>query len=198
MNPPTDQNPASPIAQPILRTERLILRPFTLDDAAAVNELLADKEIAANTQLIPFPYSAQMATEWIEPQMKTWQEGRAAVFAVCLADQSEQGTVIGAVGLEIDSAHERAEMGYWVGLAHWGKGYCTEAATAVIEFGFEQLGINRVFAYHMLRNPASGRVMEKLGMTREGELKQHAKKWGIFEDVALFGILRPSKRVKTS
>jgi len=61
----------------------------------------------------------------------------------------------------------------------------------VIEFGFQQLGLNRVFAYHMLRNPASGRVMQKLGMTQEGVLKQHAKKWGKFEDVALFGILRP-------
>lgn len=198
MKPTSDQHPDTPIAQPILRTQRLILRAFTLDDAATVNGLLADKEIAANTQLIPFPYSAEMATQWIEPQMKTWQEGRAVVFAVCLPDQSNHGTVIGAVGLEIDSVHERGEMGYWVGLDHWAKGFCTEAAAAVIEFGFEQLGLNRVFAYHMLRNPASGRVMEKLGMTREGVLKQHVKKWGKFEDVAVFGILRPSKRVKTS
>ena len=198
MTPPTDQHPDSPVAQPVLRTERLILRAFTLDDAAAVNDLLADKEIAANTQQIPFPYTAQMATEWIEPQAKTWDQGRAAVFAVCLPDQSEQGTVVGVVGLEIDSIHERAEMGYWVGLEHWGKGYCTEAAATVIEFGFEQLGLNRIFAYHMLRNPASGRVMQKLGMAQEGVLKRHAKKWGIFEDVALFGILRSPKRVTTS
>jgi len=198
MSPPPEKNPTSPIAQPILQTERLILRAFSLDDSAAINDLLADKEIAANTQLIPFPYTAEMATEWIEPQTKTWEEGRAAVFAVCLPDQSEQGTVIGVVGLEIDSIHERAEIGYWVGLEHWGKGYCTEAAAAVIEFGFEQLGLNRVFAYHMVRNPASGRVMQKLGMAQEGVLKQHAKKWGIFEDVALFGILRPSKRVEPS
>jgi len=68
MNPPPDKHPDSPIAQPVLRTERLILRAFTLDDAATVNELLADKEIAANTQLIPFPYEIEMATEWIEPQ----------------------------------------------------------------------------------------------------------------------------------
>jgi RimJ/RimL family protein N-acetyltransferase len=197
MNFPADPHPDSPIAQPILRTERLILRAFTLDDAVRVNELLADKEIAANTQLIPFPYAIEMATQWIEPQSKTWEEGRAAVFAVCLPDPSEQGTVIGVVGLEIDSVHERAELGYWVGLEHWGKGYCTEAAATVIEFGFEQLGLNRIFAYHMLRNPASGRVMQKLGMTQEGVLKRHVKKWGIFEDVALFGILRHSKRVKT-
>jgi len=161
MNQPTDQTPDSPIAQPMLRTERLILRAFEMNDAAAVNELLADKEIAANTQLIPYPYTIEMATEWIEPQKKTWQEGRAALFAVCLPDESEQGTVIGAVGLEINSAHERGEMGYWIGKQHWGSGYCTEAARRLIEF-----------------------------------VKQHAKKWGIFEDVAVFGILRPSTGVQ--
>lgn len=196
MNTTNDQHPDSPIDQPVLRTERMILRAFTLDDASAITELLMDKEIAANTQLIPFPYTLEMATEWIEPQAKTWQEGRATVFAVCLAAPSERGTVIGVIGLEIDSVHERAELGYWIGKAYWGKGYCTEAATAVIEFGFEQLGLNRVFAYHMLRNPASGRVMEKLGMMPEGELKQHTKKWGVFEDVALFGILRRSTNVR--
>ena len=196
MNRSADQHPDAPIDQPVLRTERLILRAFTLDDALAVNELLADKEIAANTQLIPFPYTVQMAVEWIEPQTKAWQEGRAAVFTLCLSSQSEQGTVIGAVGLEIDSAHERAEMGYWVGKKYWGSGYCTEAATAVIDFGFKQLGLNRVFAYHMLRNGASGRVMQKLGMTQEGTLNQHVKKWGKFEDVALYGILRRSAGAK--
>ncbi len=190
MNRSADQAPDAPIDQPILQTERLILRAFALDDAAAVNSLLVDKEIAANTQLIPFPYTIEMAKQWIEPQMKTWQEGRTAVFAICLPNQSEQGTVIGAVGLEINSAHERAEMGYWVGKKYWGSGYCTEAAAAVIVFGFEQLGLNRVVAYHMIRNGASGRVMQKLGMTQEGVLKQHVKKWGTFEDVALYGILR--------
>ena len=192
MNPPADLHPDSPIAQPILQTERLILRAFTLDDAPAVNELLVDKEIAANTQLIPFPYTLEMATEWIKPQKQIWQEGRAAVFAICLDDPSKQGRVVGAVGLEIDSIHERAEMGYWLGKDYWGQGYCTEAATALVEFGFRQLGLNRIFAYHMTRNPASGRVLEKLGMTHEGILKQHVKKWGQFENVALLGILRPS------
>jgi RimJ/RimL family protein N-acetyltransferase len=118
------------------------------------------------------------------------------VFAICLAGKSKQGTLVGAVGLEINSAHERAEMGYWVGKTFWGSGYCTEAAEAVIDFGFKQLGLNRVIAYHMLRNPASGRVMEKLGMKQEGVLKQHVKKWGTFEDVALYGILRRSKKSK--
>jgi len=195
MNPNTDEYPESPIDQPVLRTERLILRAISMDDAAVINELLADKEIAANTELIPFPYKIEMAEEWIEPQQKTWQEGRAAVFAICLPTTSGQGTLIGVVGLEINSAHERAELGYWVGKQYWGNGYCTEAAAALIEYGFEQLGLHRILAYHMLRNPASGRVMQKLGMTHEGVLKQHVKKWGKFEDMALFGILRPSTGV---
>ena len=198
MHRPHEEHPDSPIDQPTLQTQRLILRALTVDDAAAINELLGDKQIAANTQLIPFPYSIDLAREWIEPQARIWQEGRAAVFAICLANQSGKGSVIGVVGLEVDSAHERGELGYWVGVSHWGKGYCTEAASAVIEFGFEQLGLHRIFAYHMIRNPASGRVMQKLGMSQEGVLRHHAKKWGVFEDVAIFGILRPSTAANKS
>ncbi len=189
---PTD----SAIAQPTIQTARLLLRPLALNDAAAINALLMDKEIAANTETIPFPYSELLATEWIAPQLQAWQQGRAAVFAICLPSPPANARLIGVVGLEIDSPNERAELGYWVGKSFWGNGYCTEAARATIEFGFEQLGLNRILAYHKTRNPASGRVMEKLGMTHEGVLKQHTKKWGKFEDVAVFGILRSSGRVQ--
>lgn len=203
----------SPIPQPQLQTSRLELRAFSMDDAPAVNELLKEKDIAANTQLIAFPYSTELARQWIAPQENNWQQGKAAVFAVCFnRQQNEQtGTIgksddsafpttssttslIGVVGLEIDSPHERAELGYWIGKPWWGRGYCTEASAAVIEFGFECLGLNRIFAYHMVHNEASGRVMEKLGMQREGVLKQHVKKWGRFEDTAIYGILRTAKQ----
>jgi RimJ/RimL family protein N-acetyltransferase len=74
--------------------------------------------------------------------------------------------------------------------AFWNRGYTTEAAIALVDFAFRQLGLNRVSAEHMVHNPASGRVLEKAGLRPEGLLRQHAKKWGRFHDVAVFGLVR--------
>ena len=90
----------------------------------------------------------------------------------------------------IQTADERAELGYWVGKPFWGQGYCTEAAQAVIAYGFQTLGLNRIQAHHFGRNPASGRVMQKLGMRYEGLERQYHKKWGQFEDGLGYAILR--------
>ena len=98
--------------------------------------------------------------------------------------------MIGAVGLRIEREDQRAELGYWIGRPYWNQGYCTEAARAVLDFGFEQLGLNRIYASHFTRNPASGRVMQKLGMTHEGRLRQHVRKWDAFEDVEVYAVLR--------
>jgi RimJ/RimL family protein N-acetyltransferase len=81
-------------------------------------------------------------------------------------------------------------MGFWVGVDSWGQGYATEAATALLHFAFEELALNRVFACHMVRNPASGRVLKKIGMRREGLLRQRVRKWDVFEDIAILAILR--------
>jgi RimJ/RimL family protein N-acetyltransferase len=94
------------------------------------------------------------------------------------------------VGLrEIDAEHSQAEMGFWIGVQSWGKGYATEAARRVVRYAFEELKLNRVYAHHMVRNPASGRVLEKVGLKREGLLRQRVRKWGVFEDVVLLAIL---------
>ena len=98
--------------------------------------------------------------------------------------------VIGCVSLRIKREDQRAELGYWLGRPYWGQGYCTEAVRAVLDFGFGQLGLNRIFACHFARNPASGRVMQKAGMSREGCLRRHAKKWDAFEDVEIYAVLR--------
>ncbi|KAF5035648.1 Spermidine N(1)-acetyltransferase [anaerobic digester metagenome] len=102
---------------------------------------------------------------------------------------------MGAAGLvEIDRRHGRAELGYWVGRPYQGRGYATEAARAVIEYGFSVLELHRVYALHLSRNPASGRVMEKCGMVYEAHLREHGRKWGIFEDLDVRGILHDEWR----
>jgi RimJ/RimL family protein N-acetyltransferase len=94
------------------------------------------------------------------------------------------------MGLVIEGKFRRAELGYWIGRPYWGNGYCTEAGQAILEYGFQALNLNRIHAYHFKRNPASGRVMQKFGMKHEGTSPQHIMKWGVFEDVELYGILR--------
>ena len=92
--------------------------------------------------------------------------------------------------MTIDRAVRKAELGYWVGKPFWGRGYATEAAGSIVDFGFDQLGLNRITAGHMVRNPASGRVMQKIGMREEGLLKGHVRKWGQFYDVSFYGLVR--------
>lgn len=173
--------------QPTLGTQRLILRPFDLGDAAVVQRLAGDWAIADTTLLIPHPYLDGMAEEWISSHRPKFDAGEMAVFAVVLR---ETGEIVGAVGFSIIKRFDRAEIGYWIGKSYWGRGYCTEAASAVMEFGFLTYNLNRIYATHFLRNPASGRVMQKLGMIREGTLRQHAKRWDRYEDLAVYGILR--------
>ena len=77
-----------------------------------------------------------------------------------------------------------------LGRPHWGKGYATEAAAAMLDYGFGTLGLNRMHAHHMVGNPGSGRVLEKIGMTFEGEFPQHVLKWDRLVDIRLYGLLK--------
>lgn len=158
-----------------------------MSDAAEVQRLAGDREVASTTLLIPHPYADGMAEDWIATHAEQFAAGQQAVFAIVRqADQQ----LLGAVGLSIKVEHARAEIGYWIGRPYWNQGYATEASAAVVRYGFDALGLNRIFAQHMQRNPASGRVMQKLGMQYEGCLRQHVAKWDVFEDVAVYSILR--------
>jgi RimJ/RimL family protein N-acetyltransferase len=176
-----------PLLAPQLRTERLLLRGVILADAPRIQELAGDRDIASTTLRIPHPYEDGMAEACIASHPQLLEAGTSLPLAVVLA-QTQQ--FIGAVGLEINAEYERAELGYWIGKPYWGHGYCTEAARAVVRYAFEDLRLNKIVAHHFARNPASGRVMEKLGMMREGYLRQQIKKWGEFEDEVAYGLLR--------
>ena len=88
-------------------------------------------------------------------------------------------------------AHAVGELGYWIAVSAWGRGYATEAAGALCDFAFGALDLHRIQARHLMRNPASGRVMQKLGMQREGILRGAVRKWDRFEDLALYAVLAP-------
>lgn len=173
--------------RPTVETARLILRPFTLADAPAVQRLASNREIAATTISIPHPYPEGQAERWISTHQERFEQGEGIIFAIVRrADE----VLVGAVGLHPTPAHLHAEMGYWIGREYWSQGYTSEAAAAVLGYGFATLGLHRIFAEHMTHNPASGRIMQKIGMTYEGTLRQHMQKWGVFVDVAVYGILR--------
>ncbi|MCU7878280.1 MAG: GNAT family N-acetyltransferase, partial [Candidatus Thiodiazotropha sp. (ex Lucinoma borealis)] len=91
---------------------------------------------------------------------------------------------------DIDRTHSQGELSFWLAFEAWGHGYMSEVVQAVVQYGFENLDLNRLYAYHMLRNPASGRVLEKSGFKQEGLLRQRVRKWGQFEDVLLWANLR--------
>jgi RimJ/RimL family protein N-acetyltransferase/ubiquinone/menaquinone biosynthesis C-methylase UbiE len=173
--------------QPTLQTQRLILRPFTLADAPDVQRLAGEYEIAAMTLLIPHPYEDGMPQEWIKTHTQEFEGGTAVNFAIVRRDSGE---LCGAIGLGIDKVNHNAELGYWIGKPYWGQGYCTEAAKAVLQYGFEVMGLHRIHSIHFSHNPASGRVMQKIGMSYEGFRAQHTRKWGKFLDIVLYGILK--------
>jgi ribosomal-protein-alanine N-acetyltransferase len=178
---------STPPPQPTLTTRRLLLRPLGFGDAPQVQRLAGDPDIASTTVNIPHPYEDGMAEAWIATLGGGYLRNENITFGMTL---QETGDLVGVVGLRLVLGDARAEMGYWVGKPFWGSGYCTEAAKAVIDYGFSSRGLNRIFAHHMLRNPASGRVMLKIGMQHEGVLRQHHLKWGVYEDVGIYGLLR--------
>ena len=174
--------------QPTLETERLLLRPLMPQDAPALQRLAGRREIADTTISIPHPYSEAQAREWIAGTAGLFAQGKAVVFGLQV---KRTGNLVGGAGLrDIDAEHSLAELGFWVAVEGWGHGYATEAVRAVLAFGFERLGLNRIYAHHMVRNPASGRVLSKVGMKPEGLLRQRVRKWGVFEDVVPMALLR--------
>jgi ribosomal-protein-alanine N-acetyltransferase len=171
---------------PTLETDRLILRAFRLEDAAAVKAFCGTREIADTTLAIPHPYPDGAASAWIATHQPAWQAGTGATFAITARDV---GALVGAIGLTITKEHASAELGYWIAIPSWNQGYCTEAARAVVAFGFDSLKLHRIQAHHLTRNPSSGRVMQKIGMRTEGLRRDAIRKWGRFEDIACYGLL---------
>jgi RimJ/RimL family protein N-acetyltransferase len=169
-----------------ITTKRLTLRGFTLNDADDVTRLVSDYEVAKTTLAVPHPYPTDGAAGWITGHPAE-EERNHTTFAITL---TATGELIGAITLIEKRIHLRAEIGYWIGYQHWGNGYATEATKAIIDWGFSERGLNRIFAHHFAENPASGRVMQKCGMSYEGTIRDCVQKDGRFIDTPMYSILR--------
>ena len=172
---------------PDLETSRLVLRPLKMKDAKDIFAYASDPDVARYVLWEPHKTVAD-TRNYIRYIRALYHRGLPASWAVTLR---ESGQVIGTIGfMWYSDVNSAAEIGYSFSKAHWNKGYATEALRTVMDSVFRTLPVNRLEAQHDVRNPASGRVMEKCGMRKEGVLRQRIKNKGEFVDVALWSFLR--------
>ena len=174
--------------RPTLETERLILRPFQMSDAADVRRLGGDIRVAEQLSRMPHPYPEGQAEEWISSHEADYEAGTHLNFAITL---KSTGEFMGSIGLHPREDLLRAQVGYWVGVPYWGKGYVTEALKEMIRFGFDDFALQRIYAIHLVTNPASGRVMEKAGMKLEGLIRLGASTLNGLRDSMQRAIVKP-------
>lgn len=174
MNPPT------------LETKRLILQPWRLEDLPAFERISNDPDVADFTSSFVYPQPEGWAQERLERMTLRFGQSHYA-FAVIWKETCE---IVAEVGIGIDAKRHRGELGYMCAQSWRGRGIVSEAVKAVNAWAFTNLEINRIQACHFPRNPASGRVLEKAGLQREGVLRGYILKNGISEDVIMSGITR--------
>ena len=170
-----------------IQTARLLLRPLTFQDAEAMfSGWVTDMDVVRYLSWKPhmsIDETKRILSFWIsnypDPKFYLW------------GIQIQQGRLIGTISFHsISEPFERAEVGYAIARPFWGKGYASEALGALLKVAFTTIGLNRVEAHHSIHNPASGRVMEKCGMQREGLLRQYYRANAGFQDANLYSILK--------
>lgn len=173
---------------PPIETERLILdRIIESDLEDFVLQINSSEEYSKNLFNIPYPFPEKNAITWLEHCNLGIESGESFRFAV---RKKEIGKLIGVIGLHLDKEHQKAELGYWLGKSFWGNGYLTEGLVSVLNYGFNELKLNKIAATHFLFNPGSGKVMQKAGMLLEGLQKQEYFHHGQFLDVNRYSILK--------
>lgn len=168
-------------------TERLVLRRFTVDDSQAMYDNWANDERVSRFLSWQPHESAEATKQLLESWCEAYENDSTYNWAI-----EYDGTVIGSISVvETKERHERAELGYCMGYAYWNKGIMSEAAKAVIDYLFSEVGANRIDISHAVKNPASGRVAQKCGLTYEGTKREFFKaSSGEILDVSYYGILR--------
>lgn len=167
---------------PTIKSKNFILRPFRKSDAKTLSKNINNKKIYRNTSHIPYPYTLKDANEWLEKTIKENRKKKPAKinFAIDI-----NGEVVGSVGFVKIEGH-KTELGYWLAEKYWGKGIMTKATKLLTAFGFNKIGLKRIYARVYSFNKASQRVLEKAGYKLEGILRKDIKKDSKFIDTYLF------------
>lgn len=177
---------------PRLETPRLLLRAMRMDDAPDFYEYARDPEVARFTT-----WSAHGSMDETRGFLKFAIERGATHEHIAWGIEDKQSArFIGTIGFHaIRTMHARGELGYALARPFWNRGLMSEAARAVLDYGFHSLRLNRIEAYCLPENIGSARVMEKIGMRYEGTLRQHAYVKGAFVDLKLYAMLKCDNQV---
>lgn len=175
------------IYMPELRTPRLRLRRLTMRDAQDIYRYSRDPEVARHVLWDPHR-SIGDSRAYLRYMMRRYHSHDPASWGIELL---ETGHIIGTIGfMWVQEDNNAAEVGYSLAREYWNRGYMTEALKAVIRYGFDSMGLNRIEAQHETTNPASGAVMRKCHMYKEGTLRGRLFNKGRYVDVDLYAILR--------
>lgn len=176
----------------LIETENLILRKFRIEDATDFyNNWASDKEVTKFLTWSPHP-SEEFTREYLEFLIGEYNKDKNFNWAIV---DKRKDMVIGNISVvRLNDYIEEAEIGYCLSRSYWGQGLMGEALKAVIKYLFDEVEANRITATHDVSNPNSGRVMEKVGMKKEGVLRQAGKSKKGFCDVAVYSILKDELR----
>lgn len=158
---------------PKIETNRLSLESISYSDIPKIIEYAGNIKVAQTTLNIPHPHQERDAIFWINNANQGYKDKSQFTFGIRLKPTNK---FIGGIGLKINTRFNRAELGYWMAEPFWNKGYASEAVGVVLKYGFDKLELNKIYATHLAENSASGKVMIKNKMIKEGELKDHTKK----------------------
>lgn len=176
---------------PVIETERLVLRKVEMRDAADMFEYSKDPLVAKHV-LWDAHTSISDTKGYLRYMIRKYRCGDPSSWGI---EEKASGKIIGTIGyMWYQAENSSCEVGYSLARAHWNKGYMTEALSAVLDYTFYELRFNRVEAQHETDNGASGAVMRKCGMVKEGTLRQRLYNKGRYVDVDLYAVLRKDYR----
>lgn len=171
---------------PTLRGPAMLLRPLAREDAPRLVPLLRDPRVAEPYVLPHYPWNLATAQGEIAAMAPQFEASRRLDLGICPAAETE---LVGTVSLGFAPAHDRAELGFWVGQPYWGHGYARQACALLLAWAFDERGLHRVTARTLGENLRAARLLRHLGFRQEGLQRQHQYQWGRFRDVALWGLL---------
>jgi 8-oxo-dGTP diphosphatase len=160
-----DTSAAPVLDQPRLATERLLLRPLTLRDVAAIVALADEGEGALASAAMPYPFTRETALGWIEDAVDERTRGIGLTYGI---ERRQDGVLVGAASLTTNLDEHRGEIGFWIGKSFWNQGYATEGVGRLLDHAFGILALDEVVAVTLPDNEASLRVQRKLGLVDAG------------------------------
>ena len=171
----------------VIKSKKFILRPFKKGDEFSLAKNINNKKVIKNLLVLPFPYKLKDARYWVAKNLEEYKKKEPAMigFAIDIG-----GEIVGSVGIHKIAKSHQAEIGYWLAEQHWGNGIMTEAVKLITKFSFNELKLERVYAYAFSFNKASQRVLAKAGFKFEGILKKNSKKDNKFIDDYLFSKIK--------